>query len=62
MNKKIFIEEFTTKFSELFIDSFCIKYINDYGNKDIKNNILKARKILNKKINKKIIKKNLNNL
>lgn len=54
-NKNEFLEEITTNFSNLFVETFIIRYLNEYNKKYLYKNFIKAKKILNKKI-AKIIK------
>ena len=54
MNTENFIEEFTTNYSELFVESFILKYTYEFSCLNIFEDINKAHKMLNKKIQNKI--------
>lgn len=58
---KEFIEEFTNNFSELYVESFFIKFLSEYNQNALLDSILEVNKNLKDKIKKNFIKK-LNNL
>ena len=53
MTKKLdnFLEEFTNNFSELYVETFLIRYLNDFNEKDLVNTIESLNTKLNVKIN-----------
>lgn len=59
MNKEIdnFLNEFTDNFSDLLVETFFIRYIGMYGNKNISESINKLKILLMNKIDIKINKK-----
>lgn len=63
MNKreKEFISEFSTNFSNLYVESFLIRFLNNYDNDDLLEVIDKLNKETKKKIQIKF-QKELNNL
>ena len=60
MEKRVndFVKEFTDNFSELYVESFFIKYLSEYDKKDL----LETIQLTNKKMQQKIIKLFMNNL
>lgn len=54
MKKNIhsFIEEITNNFSELFIETFMIRYLSDYSKEELLENIDRTKTELKKKIDK----------
>lgn len=56
-SEKEFVEEITDKFSELFIETFFIRYLSDYPKEDLINTLNLTTKKLNKKIIKLVNKK-----
>lgn len=59
MKKSInkFNEEITTNFSKLFVETYMIRYLNNYNDYDLLENIKKVKEILNKKIDNEFKKK-----
>lgn len=47
-----FIEEITNNFSELFIETFMIRYLSDYSKEELLENIDRTKTELKKKIDK----------
>lgn len=63
MEKRVkdFVQEFTNKFSELYVESFFVKYLSEYD----KNSLLEAIQLANKETNVKItelFRKNLKDM
>ena len=52
-----FIEEITNNFSELFVETFFIRYLSDYSKDDLLKNTIKAKRKLNEKIETKFFNK-----
>lgn len=59
MKKKddVFVKEITDKFSELFTETFFIRYLADYDINNIIDVITKTKKELEKKVNKRFVSK-----
>lgn len=59
MKKSInkFNEEITTNFSKLFVETYMIRYLNEYSKEDLLENVKKVKEILNKKIDNEFKKK-----
>ncbi len=53
IRKKIFIDEITDNFSDLFIESFIYRYFNIFNGDDLEKDIRKTLIILEKKIRKR---------
>ena len=49
-----FVEEITSNFSELFVETFFLRYLSTFKKDDLLETIFKSQKILNKKLDKKI--------
>lgn len=58
----IFVDEITTNFTELFVETFFIRFLSDFGNQELTKSLKNAGEVLCKKISKKINNKitNLN--
>lgn len=56
MKKEIndFIEEITSKFSELYIETFFLRFQKEFGKNELNKALIEANKILNVKIKRKI--------
>lgn len=59
MKKNIndFNEEITSNFSELFIETYFIRYLSEYSKDDLLDNTKKVKELLLKKLNKNLKKK-----
>lgn len=59
MKKNIndFNEEITSNFSELFIETYFIRYLSEYSKDDLLENTKKVKELLLKKLNKNLKKK-----
>ena len=55
--KKEFIEEFTDKFSELCVESFCLNFLASYDPNDLLESVKEVNMVLNKKLKKNWLKK-----
>ena len=51
-NVEVFVKEFTDNFSELFVESFFIRYMSNGSEKDLLIAIKEAKKLLNQKLNR----------
>ena len=51
------INEFTTNFSELFVESYLLRFLNEYPEKYLLKSLNNALKICNAKIKAKIVDK-----
>lgn len=49
---KKFINEFTKNFSELYVESFCLRFLSDFDKNKLLESIRKTNELLNKRINK----------
>lgn len=56
-NVEDFIEEITTNFSELFVETFFIRYLSDYDVNDLEKVLKKLKVKLNSKINDRLNEK-----
>ncbi len=59
MNKKIndFLEEFSDNFSELYVETFLIRYLNNFNENELITNIKELNNLTNTKIKKLFAKK-----
>ncbi len=54
-NGKKILNEITTNFSELFVETFLIRYLDEYKKDDLLEDIKELNKMLKVKINKKFV-------